>query len=482
MNNKNYIPNNEIDELKKVDLAQFAINNYGYSLDKKGSTNTGISRLTRGSGEFMVVQRYKATGDYMYFTEKTTKRNNIYGLIKDEDNLEFAAAHKKYYTHSVLNMPVEQRQEKPKISKAIRKENLKVQPLTDTRYLESRGIDKSTLEHPQFKNRVFNKEVVMPGTGAKFKNTVYPLYALDQNGNFQKDHVGLEAENNNFKGTVEGSQKSGAVWMSNLTQPKKQIDEIIVVESPRDAMAKFQLKDQYESSNRIYVAKVGPVTTENSKVINRILEHSPDAKVVSALDNDRVGDQYDINLIKNINKNKNAAAKINIKPHKGGGLTIEFRKTTLNNIEDENKFKLEVKKAYIKLGQTGLNNPKEFDIKFNDAHKSINTYSTELNTTIEIRHPDTPEHWKMSKNYAQELTGVDLSYDKSYFKDWGEDNEVSKGKFKNIDITANKGKLSSLAQGSAETSINVTDSLKSLIQAKLSPKKKGIDLGQSIEI
>jgi len=478
--NTGRIPLTEVEEFKKVDIAQFAINNYGYKKDKIGSTNTGITRLTRESGEWMVVNKNPKTGDYMYYTQNTNSRQIIYQLIQEEEGLKFRDAHKKYYNHSALNMKATKaEQAKPEISEVIRKEKLRTEPLTDTRYLESRGIEKSTLNNPQFRNRVLNKEIIL-NSGAKFKNTVYPLYTLNEDGDFKKQHVGLEAENFNFKGSVEGSQKSGSVWISNIPDPKKPVDEIVVVESPRDALHKWQLKDKYEPANRIYVATAGPVTAENSKVINRILQHSPNAKVVSALDNDRVGERYDISLINSVSKaNLQNAEKriteqqINIRPYfnsnagrYNAGINIEIAK----GYNEAGKSLKQIDKAIQDIGMTESKGYK-FEL---EEGKGI--------TTVKVRHANQGVHWKGSRELAIKLTGVAIKQDKSYLKDWGEDGEVSKGILNRLDINANKSKLSALAQGTANSSINVTDSLKSLIQTKLSPKKKQLDIGQGIEI
>src|SRR5690606_37475629 len=50
-----------------------------------------------------------------------------------------------------------------------------LQPMTDTSYLEERGISGETLAAPEFQGAIFNQTYVSRKTSQTFVNTVFPL-------------------------------------------------------------------------------------------------------------------------------------------------------------------------------------------------------------------------------------------------------------------------------------------------------------------
>jgi len=475
MNNNKNIPYSEIDEMKQGNLAEFAMDKYGYELDKKGSTSKLI-RLEKidNHSEWMVIRKNGVNGHQTFYNQNNQK-GTVYDLIQQKEGLTFRESHLKYKDNTLIkeSSNLQRSSEIKTVDAETRKKYLSYQPLTNTRYLESRGIENETLQSPQFKGRVFNKEVTMK-SGAKYKNTAFPIYKFNNDNTIgaNNTHNGLELHNFKFKGAATGSIKTGAVWLSNFN-PNKPIDRITVTESPLDAMSKWQIKDSKERKNDLYISTVGPVTEENTKTIQRIVRNHPQAQIIDATDNDITGDRYSVAIKNSLgNKEKKITENaVSVKPivrEGSAGISIE-----LNH------------------GKAGAKNDvKKIENIFNDVVKSSNaapgTYAmiiTENNankTTVEIRHPNTRDNWKVSNQLTNKIVGAEnIKVDKSYFSDWTQDSEISKGIFKD---TPNF-KLKDLQQGNGRDHIKLTAALNKAIESHLQPlqaKTKGIT--QSIEM
>lgn len=458
--NNNKIPFREIEEMKKGDLAEFAIAKYGYEKDKRGSTNT-LSRLEKigNHSDWMVIRKNNINGHETFYNQNNQK-GTIYDLIQQKEGLNFREAHFKYKDNTLIkeSSNLEQSNDIKTVNAATRKNYLSYQDLTDTRYLESRGIEKDTLQSPQFKGRVFNKEVNLP-SGVKFKNTAFPIYKFNENNTIGADneHNGLELHNFKFKGAATGSIKTGAVWISN-PNPSKPIDRITITESPIDAINKWQVKDKKDAKNDLYISTVGPITEENTKTIQRIVRSHPQAQIVDATDNDITGDRYSVQLKNALgNKEKRLTENaVNVRPivREGvGGIAIELHHDKSGPGNDvrkiENTFNSVVANAPGSVGSYSMN------IEQTNSNK----------TTIEIKHPNTRDNWKVSNKITESLTAAEVKEDKAYFKDWTQDSEVSKGMFK---ATPNF-KLKELQQGVQPTHLKLTTALNTAIEKQLQP-------------
>jgi len=457
----NSLPYSEIEDFKKSDLAQFAINNYGYEIDKNGSTKS-LTRLEKidNHSEWMVIRK-NPSNQHETFYNQNNQKGTIYDLIQQKQGLKFREAHLTHYNNSVVeSSKLEVSKEATTIDAAARKKYLSYEALTNTRYLQNRGIEKETLQAPQFHGRVFNKEVTTK-SGAKFKNTAFPVYKFNDNNTIGTNgtHNGLELHNFNFKGAAEGSVKSGAVWISN-PNADKEIERITITESPIDALSKWQLKDKKEGKNELYISTVGPVSEENTKTIKRIVQNQPQAQIIDATDNDITGDRYSVQL-KNAfgnKENKIAENAVNVKPiiREGlGGINIELNHGKQGAAADVKNIENAYQKAVKNSGVTAANY--RLSIEQNNTNK----------TTVEIQHPNTRADWKVSNELTSNIVGAEnVKTDKAFLKDWTQDNEVNKGVFKNTPDY----KLEDIQRGNAPH-INLTNELNKAIKSHLQPLK-----------
>ena len=458
----NSLPYSEIEDFKKSDLAQFAINNYGYEIDKNGSTKS-LTRLEKidNHSEWMVIRK-NPSNQHETFYNQNNQKGTIYDLIQQKQGLKFREAHLTHYNNSVVeSSKLEVSKEATTIDAAARKKYLSYEALTNTRYLQNRGIEKETLQAPQFHGRVFNKEVTTK-SGAKFKNTAFPVYKFNDNNTIGTNgtHNGLELHNFNFKGAAEGSVKSGAVWISN-PNADKEIERITITESPIDALSKWQLKDKKEAKNELYISTVGPVSEENTKTINRIVKNHPQAQIIDATDNDITGDRYSVQLKNAFGNNQNRITEnsVNVKPiiREGlGGISIELNHGKEGAAADVKNIENAYQRAIKNSGVNAANFP--ISIEQNNANK----------TTVEIQHPNTRADWKVSNELTTKIVGAEnVKSDKAFLKDWTQDSEVSKGVFKNTPDF----KLEDIQRGNAPNYINPTNELNKAIKSHLQPLK-----------
>lgn len=160
-------------------------------------------------------------------------------------------------------------------------------PLTDTSYLNARGLTNETLASPPFAGRILNHVhagTSKTGQAYRFVNTAFPQVYKDS-------IVGLEIKANGFRGTAANSLNSSALWLSNAT-PKT--NALIVAESAIDALSHYQLK---QPNNALYASTSGQLTDNKVAEIKRLVENMNLKKVCLAFDNNLEGHQFDTRLI-----------------------------------------------------------------------------------------------------------------------------------------------------------------------------------------
>jgi len=435
----NRIPFSEIEDMKQGNLAEFAIDKYGYEVDKKGST-VKMTRLEKidNHSEWMVIRKNDINGHETFYNQNS-QRGTIYDLVQQKEGLTFREAHLKYKDNSVIkeSSGLDRTTEIKTVDAATRKKYLSYQALTNTDYMESRGIEKQTLQSPQFKGRVFNKEVKL-SKGAKFLNTAFPLYKFNDDNTIgsHNTHNGLELHNFKFKGAATGSIKTGAVWISNVN-PNKPIDRITITESPIDAINKWQIKDRIEAKNDLYIS----------------------TEIVDATDNDITGELYSVSLKNGFGdkEKKLTDNAVNVQPivrEGSGGISIELNHSKEGAAADVKKIQSAFEDVIKSSGATAGNFA--LTVEQNNANK----------TTIQIQHPHTRDNWIASNQVTSKITGADnIKVDKSYFDDWTQDSEVSKGIFKNTPDF----KLRDMQAGNGPDHINITEALNKAIKRHLEP-------------
>jgi len=253
---------------------------------------------------------YKApSGDYLYFNRADDRdKGSVIDFLKNRlENPRIdgivASPGKNIWASVIenakryLNLPTAQRNVSPQLQQGIepvqRGEGYipeflkKTLPLTDTRYLNSRGINSETLASPLFTNRILNhvhQGTTKDGQAYKFTNTAFPQLYKD-------NIVGLEIKANGFKGQAADSLNSAALWLSNTTT---KTNTLVVAESAIDALSHYQIK---QPTNALYASTSGQLTDNKVAEIKRLIENTNLKTVKLALDNNLEGHLFDTRLI-----------------------------------------------------------------------------------------------------------------------------------------------------------------------------------------
>jgi len=136
-------------------------------------------------------------------------------------------------------------------------------------YLEGRGISQQTLQNPLFKNRVlkgFDGAVIFPH--------------FDATG-----VCGYEVRSTDLKTFTKKGFKG--LWYSQIPLPT---ERIIFVESAIEALSHYQLK---QPKNAAYYSPGGNWDPDTvGKLIEKVMQKYPDAKIVSAFNNDEGGEKH----------------------------------------------------------------------------------------------------------------------------------------------------------------------------------------------
>jgi hypothetical protein len=264
----------------------------------------------RGKAQLDQVIIYKApTGDYMYFNraddrDKGTVIDFLKNRIENPRIDGITATPGKNIWASVidnarrfLNLPEPQRRVSPQLQQSIAPVQRgdqyvpdflqKTTPLTDTRYLNSRGLTNETLTNSCFAGRLLNhvhEGVSKTGQPYKFVNTAFPQVYNDK-------IVGLEIKAQGFRGQAADSLNSSALWLSNAT-PKTHT--LLVMESAIDALSHYQLK---QPNNAMYASTSGQLTDNKVTEIRRLITNQNLKTVKLGFDNDVDGHVYDTKVI-----------------------------------------------------------------------------------------------------------------------------------------------------------------------------------------
>lgn len=148
-------------------------------------------------------------------------------------------------------------------------------PLSDLSYLAERGLNQATLFHPFFQDRIVEER-----DEKGFHYWSFPLYHFD--------HVlGVERRNKRFKGLAPGSLKGQACWHSLLPEAFEAVEELLLCESPIDALSYHQLfpVDQ----GRIYLSTSGQAGHGQIAYVLRLMERYPFARLTLGFDRDKAG-------------------------------------------------------------------------------------------------------------------------------------------------------------------------------------------------
>lgn len=146
-----------------------------------------------------------------------------------------------------------------------------IRPLSDTSYLNSRGISDETLKSTTFRGRIHNAL----SDDKKHVNTAFPISS--ENG-----LIGFEVRNTDFKSVLD--HKNDGLWRSNVDH-EKPIKELSVTESAIDALSQFELKQLQGQQPRtdaqdVYLSTAGSITGRQIDLLQKMLDKGMSRKAM----------------------------------------------------------------------------------------------------------------------------------------------------------------------------------------------------------
>jgi len=361
--------NTTISAAEKIRQAKFEINlvdyaeRQGYQVNKQKSTATDVilqKNIGQENLDTIGVRYYPETG-YKYWTAMdSSDRGSLLDFEKNKNHLDLssAAGKRELYqkideflgnpsTHQVVKVKAISR--KAETEKRLTDRELNLLPLTDTRYLEGRGITEKTYRSPEFQCQVYNEKVVLSTGGYPSKtytNTVFPI----RNEEILLAKIRRNDEEMGYRGgqfnKIQEKRENG-IHTSNF--PKQQLDKLYLIESPIDAMSYFELKYAEIRSKNLQVAFISTVGNPSNSAYNTIqkfINASEPKQIISLMDNDRAGKVFTINLLGRLSKpendlSNNIKSEINVSQKTEVTLSINFsydtdekRRAMANNLKE----------------------------------------------------------------------------------------------------------------------------------------------------
>lgn len=350
---------------EKIRQAKFEINlvdyaeRQGYQINKQKSTATDVilqKNIGQENLDTIGVRYYPETG-YKYWTAMdSSDRGSLLDFEKNKNHLDLSSPDGKKELYQKIdeflgNPPTSQAakmkptNKKEETEKRLTDRELNFLPLTDTRYLEGRGITEKTYRSPEFQCQVYNEKVSL-NYGKTYTNTVFPI----RNEETLLAKIRRNDEELGYRGgqfnKIQEKRENG-IHTSNF--PKQQLDKLYLIESPIDAMSYFELKYAEIRSKNLQVAFISTVGNPSNSAYNTIqkfINASEPKQIISLMDNDRAGKVFTINLIGRLSKpendlSNNIKAEINVSQKTEATLSINFsydtdekRKVMANNLKE----------------------------------------------------------------------------------------------------------------------------------------------------
>lgn len=283
-----------------INLATFA-EDLGFAYDKKHSTRNVPVLDNPTTGQTIIVRRNPASGEYFYSNPKDNyDKGNIVNLASRHYNLDLGTRsgwdelHKKlsdrlgnvYFTRHEVIQPHRFKQLEQGSESLVKYFNLK--PLTDTSYLEEeRKINRAIIDAPEFTGKILNKPFNDTKAGISGTNTVFPL----EN---EKGILAISTRNKDWNSMV--GEKQDGIWVSNIN-PAIKPKEIIILESPINALSYHQLYPPKDAFDRVYIATCGNASATQPLTIQKLINKLQPEKLILSNDNDPAGIRHNINMM-----------------------------------------------------------------------------------------------------------------------------------------------------------------------------------------
>jgi hypothetical protein len=360
----------QVSAAEKIRQAKFEINlsdyaqRQGYEVNKQKSTATDVILQKNIGQENMdtIGVRYYAETGYKYWTAMdSSDRGSLLDFEKNKNHLDLSSAAGKKELYQKIDefldnpqnsqaVKIKPTSNKTEPEKRLTDRELNLLPLTDTRYLESRGITEKTYRSPEFQCQVYNEKVVLSAGGSPSKtytNTVFPI----RNETILLAKIRRNDEELGYRGgqfnKIQEKRENG-IHTSNF--PKQQLDKLYLIESPIDAMSYFELKyAEIRSKNTqvAFISTIGNPSNSAYNTIQKFINATEPKQIISLMDNDRAGKVFTINLIGRLSKpendlSNNIKAEINVSQKKEATLSINFsydtdekRRAMANNLKEK---------------------------------------------------------------------------------------------------------------------------------------------------
>lgn len=292
------------DYKQQIDLVQF-LESEGFTKDRRRSTRRWPV-LENTEGRKLIVGHNQNTHEYFYFNpEDRRDRGTIVDYVVGKLNTdtttkegwqqlhEYIGRYTGDLSHVVKDrsaVAVESQPAKEATRSKAMSHFFKLDPLTNTDYLmESRGLTVDTIGHRAFIGKIFNKTFTSHKTGEMVINTVFPMES-------EQGTTAILLKNASPTGLVNGhtwGERLESIWVSNLPkghQPK----EMLICESPIDALSYHQLHPPREPYDRLYVATGGQPSSLQPLTVQRLIDRVKPEQVILAQDNDNSGIRFNI--------------------------------------------------------------------------------------------------------------------------------------------------------------------------------------------
>ncbi|HEX9956072.1 MAG TPA: toprim domain-containing protein, partial [Fibrella sp.] len=292
------------DYKQQIDLMQF-LEMEGFSRDRRKSTRRWPV-LENAEGRKLIIGHNQKTNEYFYYNpEDSRDRGTIVDYVIGKLNIdtatregwqqlhEFICRYTGDLSHLINNRSanaIESQPPKETTRSKAMSTYFRLDPLTNTDYLiEKRGLTVDTIGHRAFIGKIFNKAFVSKKTGEMVINTVFPMES-------EQGVTAILLKNDSPTGLVNGhtwGERLESIWVSNLPkghQPK----ELLICESPIDALSYHQLHPPKEPYDRVYVATGGQPSSLQPLTVQRLIDRVKPEQVILAHDNDNSGIRFNI--------------------------------------------------------------------------------------------------------------------------------------------------------------------------------------------
>ena len=402
-----------------INLATFA-EDLGFAYDKKHSTRAVPVLDNPTTGQTIIVRRNAASGEYFYTNPKDNyDKGNIINLASRHYNLDLSTRsgwddlHKKlsdrlgnvYFTKHEVIQPHRFKQLEQGSESLVKYFNLK--PLTDTSYLENeRKIDRSIIDAPEFAGKILNKPFNDTKAGISGTNTVFPL----EN---EKGIIAISTRNTDWNSMV--GEKQDGIWVSNIN-PAVKPKEMVILESPINALSYHQLHPPKDAFDRVYIATCGNASATQPLTIQKLINKLQPEKLILSNDNDPAGIRHNINMMSKLHMPQQPVTGISVAIG-----SSKFRNTLYVEVKPELPTSLTPPVEQIKLRIGEVLNRR----LHNEGDQATLSTITSRDDITQIR-ADFPNQRPLlirAENLTKELrqSGASIEIKRSMNKDWNDD-------------------------------------------------------------